>query len=60
MYPTNRWWADYFIYFYNHNVVDGMGHHPTVCILDVRTDEIVEDYRVENEDKSLERSSSGV
>lgn len=60
LYPTNRLWADYFIYFYDHNSLDGMGKFKTACILDIRTDEIVEDYRIKNEDKSLERSSSGV
>lgn len=54
-YPTWRWWADYFIYFYSEEK-DGMGHNKTACILDTRTDELVEDYRIENENKSLERS----
>jgi hypothetical protein len=41
-YPFHRWWADYFIYFYR-------ADKTTACILDTRTDELVEDYRKENE-----------
>jgi hypothetical protein len=44
-YPNWRLWADYFIYFYDYDVIDGMGNHPVVCILDIRTDELVDDYR---------------
>lgn len=47
-YPIWGWWAVHFIYFYSEEK-DGMGNNKTVCILDTRTDEIVEDYRIENE-----------
>jgi hypothetical protein len=53
-YPTWRWWADHFIYFYDDKNLDGMGHMKTACILDTRTDKLVEDYRKENENKIME------
>jgi hypothetical protein len=45
VYPKSRLWADYFIYFYDHNIKNARGLNPVVCVLDIRTDEIVEDYR---------------
>lgn len=49
IYPNWRWWADYFIYFYDHTAVDGFGNYKIACILDTRIDEIVDDFRVKNE-----------
>lgn len=42
-YPKWRLWSDYFVYFYSEEK-DGMGHNKVVCILDTRTDEIVQVY----------------
>lgn len=51
-YPRWRWWATYFIYFYSENK-DGAGNYKTACILDARSDKIVEDYRNNNEIKTF-------
>lgn len=44
-YPIWRWWEVNYIYFFSEEI-DGMGHNKVACILDVRTDELVEDYRI--------------
>jgi hypothetical protein len=41
-YPKYRFWNTYFIYFYD-------DHNAVVCILDIRSDEIVDDFRKDND-----------
>lgn len=52
-YPRWRIWNTNFIYFYNDKDIDGMGNMKIACILNISTDELVEDYRKRNEDKIM-------